>query len=385
MNPKNWEGSDFYQDLGVATSASQFEIKAAYRSLVREYHPDVNSSLDRGERFRIITSAYAVLGNVQNRKNYDQYLFETGALPPRMQGRKKKKQRRFLRILARLTFLLLLLMLLRNFGLVGPSVSIQTNPDGTQFVNIKGGKNQVLALMVGAQGPPGPAGIAGEKGFIGMNGYDGKDGLPGAPGVIGEQGPAGIQGEQGAPGIQGPEGLQGIGGEGVTVEPIEVGDDAYCKGLGGALLITADSTVVVCNGAPNTEGTGGFGTGYVNLGACDSSVKISLASAYADGRFKMKAISIGQLAGACDGQILTTVLKIKSSGIAPDGPNTYVEGDAYICSATLNINTASEMNSILLTSGDCTNDRTGDSTFSTVYASDISSASDALLIQIAAP
>ncbi|MEM0123090.1 MAG: molecular chaperone DnaJ [Conexivisphaerales archaeon] len=64
---------DYYEILGVSKSASQEEIKNAYRKLALKYHPDVNKSRDAEEKFKEITEAYAVLSDQEKRKKYDMY------------------------------------------------------------------------------------------------------------------------------------------------------------------------------------------------------------------------------------------------------------------------------------------------------------------------
>lgn len=67
---------NFYKILGVARSASADEIKAAYRELVKRYHPDLFSSpgakAKATETLRQINEAYAVVGNAERRRRYDQ-------------------------------------------------------------------------------------------------------------------------------------------------------------------------------------------------------------------------------------------------------------------------------------------------------------------------
>lgn len=66
--------TDFYRVLGVKRDASDKEIKAAFRKLAREYHPDVNpGDVLAEERFKEISQAHEVLGDAKNRVAYDKY------------------------------------------------------------------------------------------------------------------------------------------------------------------------------------------------------------------------------------------------------------------------------------------------------------------------
>jgi DnaJ-class molecular chaperone len=63
---------DLYSVLGVGKTAAAAEIKSAYRRLARKYHPDVNKdNPSADERFKEISSAYDILGDVDKRKKYD--------------------------------------------------------------------------------------------------------------------------------------------------------------------------------------------------------------------------------------------------------------------------------------------------------------------------
>ena len=64
---------DYYQIIGVPASATQDEIKKAYRKLAAKHHPDKNPNDPKAaERFKEISEAYQVLGDAEKRKQYDQ-------------------------------------------------------------------------------------------------------------------------------------------------------------------------------------------------------------------------------------------------------------------------------------------------------------------------
>ncbi|MBE7075149.1 MAG: molecular chaperone DnaJ [Clostridiales bacterium] len=71
---------DYYSILGVDKSASDDDIKSAYRKLAKKYHPDLNKDNPQAaEKFKEINEAYEVLGDKQKRSNYDQFGSADGA------------------------------------------------------------------------------------------------------------------------------------------------------------------------------------------------------------------------------------------------------------------------------------------------------------------
>lgn len=63
---------DLYSVLGVSKSATEAEIKSAYRKLARKYHPDLNKdNKEAAEKFKEISAAYDILGSKEKRQKYD--------------------------------------------------------------------------------------------------------------------------------------------------------------------------------------------------------------------------------------------------------------------------------------------------------------------------
>jgi molecular chaperone DnaJ len=64
---------DYYEILGVSRSASSDDLKASFRKLARQYHPDVNKSPDDEDRFKEINEAYVILSDDDKRAAYDRF------------------------------------------------------------------------------------------------------------------------------------------------------------------------------------------------------------------------------------------------------------------------------------------------------------------------
>lgn len=79
-------GKDYYKILGIPKTATDDEIKKAYRKLALRYHPDKNKAANAEEKFKEVAEAYEVLSDKNKREVFDKY----GEEGLKSGGRKKK-------------------------------------------------------------------------------------------------------------------------------------------------------------------------------------------------------------------------------------------------------------------------------------------------------
>ncbi|MEO0767870.1 MAG: DnaJ domain-containing protein [Cyanobacteria bacterium J06649_4] len=71
MENKTLAQTDYYETLGVARSATQAQVKQAYRKLAKQFHPDSQNKGATHEKIAQVNAAYEVLGDVNERRRYD--------------------------------------------------------------------------------------------------------------------------------------------------------------------------------------------------------------------------------------------------------------------------------------------------------------------------
>jgi hypothetical protein len=360
---------NYYEILGLTFNATYEEIRAAYRALAFELHPDRNPTLEAAVRFQEIMQAYTILINAESRAEYDartlSYVELTGglsnqgidlsALYPNESNVQETAAAEFAKHLRRhkrrkalfQTFIsVVLISILAVYGLkpvtVTPSSTnsqaqseTSTTNTGTSSGNVgtvnKPGLNQRLIIVQGLQGP---------IGLVGPAGPAGRDGAPGTAGPAGANGAAGAQGPVGPMGPVGPAGSGATGG-GVTIESF-AGTQGTCTN-GGTKFTASNGTVTyVCT---TTGGGGGsFAAGTTGFISCDadpypsgnSNISVALGTQYAGSSFKVKQITIGAIGPNCSGKTLTLASTITGS------PN-----QTLTCTKTLSSGNSSEFSTII--------------------------------------
>ncbi|MEN9351964.1 MAG: hypothetical protein RL455_905 [Actinomycetota bacterium] len=372
MIPKEWEGSNFYETLGISPTASFAQIKAAYRRLAQELHPDRNQGASSSVKFSELTQAYKVLIKEKSRTLYDDYLFGSTEIPIREPEPSQSFSNRYKDVLIRVAIVVSLLILVAKLGVFSPK----------QIILQSGGSGNNPDVIFGKDGVPGKDG---KNGNDGKNGLPGKDGLPGTPGAPGKDGLPGKDGSSGSSGAAGAQGLQGLAGQNVTVTSISTSDASKCSGLGGVLLTGSNGSFEVCNGSAGSGSSGSFGSGQFQLSSCDSSVNLSLKTTYNGDYFKMKSVELSNLSGSCNNNQVVVVLKIVKSADTPS--TTYATGDSIQCTKTLTGLTAgADANVVNINDATATCTSTNPAktfTLSDIYALDVSSQAAGLAIQIA--
>jgi len=379
MIPKSWEGSDFYKDLGISRDATPQQVRSAHRNLIKQLHPDVNKQPDRGLRFQAANDAYVVLGSPEKRELYDAYtggheqIFDHDPLHSPLstphRGRLGRANLGF-KLLSRLAMFSVLVLVVRNVQYPGSSPS---SADAKQASD----DNQVLAMMVGPQGPPGIDGIIGRDGVAGAAGADGTNGIIGRDGVIGANGVSGTNGANGAQGSTGSNGSNGSDGNTLEIISLPAGDETCA--FGGTKFVSTTGVITYsCNGGST------LGQGVVNVGACDSEVVISLSTQYLNRDFMMSAITVSQLSGACNGTTIDAMINVKSSGTKFGSASNYRLSDVVHCTKVLALSPTSLTNSVSLGVSDCTNQTFPGHGFvlTDMSARDLSDADDSVAIQI---
>lgn len=73
LSPLACAEDDYYKILEISRSASNTDIKSAFRRLSKKYHPDLNKEAGSSEKFAKVTEAYEILSNEEKRKKYDRF------------------------------------------------------------------------------------------------------------------------------------------------------------------------------------------------------------------------------------------------------------------------------------------------------------------------
>ena len=333
-------GKNYYEILGIATSAGRDEIRAVYRRLAFIYHPDRNSDPQSQLIFQEIIEAFSVLSDPEKRAEYDAILFsdqplistildgtvagasemyrevadKTGA---RRQPSEREEYLRHLeknrrrRALGQTALAIILILLLFFFGFkplqnsskaIAPTTETSTTTSKPSKGNSNSSGNSLNQNLIVIEGPAGIDGIpgpAGRDGRIGVDGIPGATGPAGAPGPAGEAGVAGVAGKDGAAGPAGPAGSAGAPGAAGPAGPAGAAGAQGAAGRDGQ-----DASVYSVK--PNLGALGGF-IGPCNQDLSDTStapgldVTVTPLFDPTDQNYKLKSFNFKGFTSACRG------------------------------------------------------------------------------------
>jgi hypothetical protein len=330
-------GKNYYEILGIATSAGRDEIRAVYRRLAFIYHPDRNSDPQSQLIFQEIIEAFSVLSDPEKRAEYDAILFDdqplistvldgtvagasemyrevadkTGA---RRQPSEREEYLRHLeknrrrRALGQTALAIILILLLFFFGFkplqnsskaIAPTTETSTTTSKPSKGNSNSSGNSLNQNLIVIEGP---AGIDGIPGPAGRDGRIGVDGIPGATGPAGAPGPAGAAGAAGKDGAAGPAGPAGSAGAPGAAGPAGPAGAAGAQGAAGR----DGQDASVYSVKPNLGALGGF-IGPCNQDLSDTStapgldVTVTPLFDPTDQNYKLKSFNFKGFTSACRG------------------------------------------------------------------------------------
>ena len=156
--------------------------------------------------------------------------------------------------------------------------------------------------------------------------------------------------------------------------------------MGGTKFISSTGTIsFACNGGAGAS----LGSGFVNIGACDASVELTLQSNYIGGDFMMAGVTLSELSSLCDGKTVSIYLNVKASGGGVEKfgtASTYQLGDVILCTRILSLPAGSATNIVVFGSAHCSNQNTAGArasfTLGDMSARDMKDGERAIAIQI---
>jgi len=353
------EKKNYYEILGIPATAGPDEIRAVYRRLAFQFHPDRNSDPAAQEFFQKVIEAFSVLSDPESRRDYDAILFSeatliTSAIATSLSAgdlydsiaqktanqrstserdqyllHLKKSRRRRTTLQTIISIIIILLLLFYGFKPlrtssqgVAPSTGVTTGQGSAGSSSTSSSKNgsslnQNLVVIqgpAGLQGLPGPAGrdgrigIDGVPGPAGANGADGAQGPAGANGKDGAVGPAGPAGPTGAPGANGSSGAAGAAGAAGAQGPAGTNGAAGAAGAKGdqGERGPAGQDATVYTVKPNIGAVSGY-IGPCNQDLSDTStapgldVTITPLFDASDGSYRLKSFNFKGFTPPCRG------------------------------------------------------------------------------------